>query len=69
MTVESLETAKAVVEEEGADGIKAVYKYIHKMTGKELYAIFLKGQYVDVFDAPLCMNPQEVFSNGVWKEP
>lgn len=38
MTVESLDTAKSIVLED-PQGICAVYKYNHAITGKELYSI------------------------------
>lgn len=38
MTVESLETAKAIVEED-PQGVCAVYQYTHAITTKTLYSI------------------------------
>ncbi len=66
MTVNTLETAKAVVEEAGKESIGFVFQYKHSETGKTLYAVFMKEQYCDIYDSPYCADPVMLFENGEW---
>ncbi len=68
MTVTGLERAKALVEEIGKDKVKAVYRY-NTIEGKgEQYAVFLKGDYIDIHGNPYVVDPRLVFIAGAWSK-
>ena len=66
MTVEKLETAQEIIEEAGPNQIEAVYKYRHASTKKTLYAVFLMGSYVDIYESPFCIDVEPLFLDGKW---
>ena len=68
MTVDTLETAEEVVEEAGKSSVAFVFRYKHSETGKVLYAVFMQGQYCDIYESPFCTDPEMLFENGEWVE-
>lgn len=68
MTVEKLETAQALVDEIGIDDVEAVYRYVHSLNKKTMYAVFPKGQYIDIHEAPYATEVCRVFADGAWGE-
>jgi hypothetical protein len=71
MTVESLESAKALVNELGIGNVKAIYRYTNvykkpESNDKLLFAVFASGQAIDIFESPYCENIQCLFMNGKW---
>ena len=68
MTIHSLESAKRVVEEAGRNQVEAVFKYHHTVTKNILFAVFLKGTFIDIYQSPFCEFIETLFENGEWKD-
>jgi len=68
LTVESVKSVKELVEEMGEDQIGGIYKYRHANTGKQLYAIFPKNQFIDIYHSPFCTEIECIFYNGKWEQ-
>ena len=66
MTVKSLKTAKAVVEEMGINNVNSVWQYTTPEGDKNNFAIFTKNQLVDIYYSPFCINPKLIFIDGDW---
>lgn len=68
MTVETLETAKKIVEED-PDGVAAVYKYTHATTRKTLYSVEHPINRGSTESSGYVCNPQLIYTkeNG-WTE-
>lgn len=66
MTINNFDTAKAIVDEAGPDRIDSVYQYRHALTGMTLYAVFMKGAYVDIYESPFCTDQDPLFLDGQW---
>ena len=68
MTVHSLETAKKVVEEIGAENVAAVYSYVAATSGELLFAVFHKNTPIDILGNPFLVDSRLLFQNGKWLE-
>lgn len=68
MTVYSLETAKALVDEINTNKVTAVYSYRHSLTNDLLFAVFTKNSIIDIYDSPFCKDVKLLFENGKWNE-
>lgn len=66
MTVKSLEIAREVVEEAGPENIDSVWQYTTPEGDPENYAIFMRKQYVDIYNSSYCLNPQLLFLDREW---
>ncbi len=62
MTVQGLARAKKLVNEIGMHKVLAVYRYSTIEGIAEHYAIFLVGQFVDVFNNVYVVNPVLVYT-------
>lgn len=62
MTVRTLETAKAMVEE---GGIKSVWRYTNKASHETLYAAFTTDDH-DMFIASLVRDPELLYVDDEW---
>ena len=68
MTIEHVENVKKLIEEIGENQIGGIYKYRHVGTGKKVYAVFIKDQYIDIYRSPFCTEIETVFYNGKWEQ-
>jgi len=66
LTVKSIKSVKELVEEMEEDQIGGIYKYRHVNTGKQLYAVFPKNQFIDIYQSPFCTEIETIFYNGKW---
>ena len=66
MTVNSWKTAVQIVEEAGAYKVEAVFRYRHVYTKDTLYAVFMKSQYIDIYQSPNCECIEKIFELGEW---
>ena len=66
MTVDSWKVAMKTVEEIGIDNVEAVFLYTHTQSKETLYAIFMKNQYIDIYQSPNCEFIERIFEQGEW---
>ena len=66
MTVSTLEMAKELVDEIGADKVHSVYQYINANNDKKMYAVFIASDFVDIHNSPYVKDPVLLFLDGKW---
>lgn len=66
MTVQSIETVQALIEEMQGDGtgVGSAWEYINGMNKKKMFAVFTESQVCDIFDAPFVQNPKQIWADG-----
>jgi len=66
MTVNTIETVKAVIEEIEADGYKvdSAWEYTNAMNQQTMFAVFPLGQPCDIYQSPCVQNPKLIWQNG-----
>ena len=71
MTVYSLEEVKKVINEIGPDKVKVVFRYLHTRLKETRYAVFMEGEYVNVYRSPFCEDITKIYDiniHGGWLE-
>ncbi len=70
MTVHSLEAVKDIIDEIGPDKVKIVFRYCHTKSRETLYAVFMMGHVVDIYQSPYCEYIARIYDidEGGWLE-
>lgn len=68
MTVEKIEYVIGMIEECRGTScpVASVWEYTHKLTGKQLYAVFTTACYCDIGDSPYVESPFTIYCDGKW---
>ena len=68
MTVDTIERAKALVDEMESRHcfVGSVWEYINVMSGNKLYAVFIRDQHCDIYESPYVTKPVRIWRGGYW---
>ena len=66
MTVDTIERAKAVVDEFNStrNKVVTVWEYVHVISQETLYAVFTQACYCDIFESPYVFRPKLIYRSG-----
>jgi len=66
MTVYTIETVQALIEEMQGEGteIGSVWKFTNTMNKKVMFAVFPASQFCDIHQSPCVDNPVQIWAEG-----
>lgn len=66
MTVNSIQTAKELIEEMLMDGtgVGSAWEFTCAMNGERMFAVFARSAYCDIYESPGVKEPKQIWGDG-----